>query len=233
MFFNHEETASEIAITLARRLGVIGFCVVFLLLLTRIMSFAQTQSDSAATSTPPFVIFGQTVKLSPTPTISPTPTLTPTLTPSPTPIMLPVYVSIPAIGIQNARVEYLSVTSDGVMETPQQSGDVGWLQIGPKPGENGASIFSGHYDDQMGQPAIFYNLKYAQIGSEIIIGMSDGSERRYVVNFIGEIDAYLNNVDAITRQTDVPSLTLVTCHGTWDVARHIYSKRLVVYASVK
>lgn len=119
------------------------------------------------------------------------------------------------------------------METPHQNGDVGWLQIGPKPGEVGASIISGHYDDQYGQPAVFFNLKYVQKGADIIVHMVDGTDRSFVVDFVGEMDAYGNNIDAITRQTEYPSLTLVTCHGAWDVRNHIYSKRLVVYASMK
>lgn len=130
-------------------------------------------------------------------------------------------------------MEYLGVNSDGAMDTPRYSQNVGWLQLGPKPGEVGAAIISGHYDDQYGQPAVFFNLKYVQKGAEIIMHMVDGSDRRFVVDFVGEVDAYGNNIDSITRQTAYPSLTLITCHGSWDFRNQTYTKRLVVYASAK
>lgn len=227
MFFNHEETASEFISTLIRRMAVIGICVLFLVFLTKLMTLAQAQGDVKPSTERTFSIFGPSL----TPSPSPTPTASPT--PTPTPVQLPASISIPSIGIENAPTEYLSITQDGSMETPHQSSNAGWLQLGPKPGEVGSSIISGHYDDQYGQPAVFYNLKYVQKGADIIVHMADGSDRQFVVDFVGEVDAYGNNIDAITRQTEYPSLTLVTCHGTWDVRNHIYSKRLVVYASMK
>lgn len=231
MFFNHEETVSEFVSTLIRRMAVIGICVLFLVFLTKLMTLAQAQGDSQSVPDHSFSIFGPSLTPSPLPTPTVTPTASPT--PTPTPVQLPASISIPSIGIENAATEYLSITPDGSMETPHQNNDVGWLQLGPKPGEVGSSIISGHYDDQYGQPAVFYNLKYVQKGAEIIMHMVDGSDRQFVVDFVGEMDAYGNNIDAITRQTEYPSLTLVTCHGTWDVRNHIYSKRLVVYASVQ
>ena len=227
MFFNHEETVTEFMSMLLRRIAVIGICVLFLVFLTKLMTLAQAQGDSQPVPDHSFSIFGPSL----TPSPSPTPTASPT--PTPTPVQLPTSISIPSIGIVGASTEYLSITADGSMETPHQSGSVGWLQLGPKPGEIGSSIISGHYDDQYGQPAVFYTLKYVQKGADIIMHMVDGSDRQFVVDFVGEVDAYGNNIDAITRQTEYPSLTLVTCHGVWDVQNHIYSKRLVVYASMK
>lgn len=227
MFFNHEETVAEFMSTLLRRIAVIGICVLFLVFLTKLMTLAQAQGDSQSVPDHSFSIFGPSL----TPSPSPTPTASPT--PTPTPVQLPASISIPSIGIVGASTEYLSITADGSMETPHQNGDVGWLQLGPKPGEVGSSIISGHYDDQYGQPAVFFNLKYVQKGADIIVHMVDGSDRQFVVDFVGEMDAYGNNIEAVTRQTEYPSLTLITCHGAWDVRNHTYSKRLVVYASMK
>ncbi len=227
MFFNHEETVTEFMSTLLRRIAVIGICVLFLVFLTKLMTLAQAQGDSQPVPDHSFSIFGPSL----TPSPSPTPTASPT--PTPTPVQLPTSISIPSIGIVGASTEYLSITADGSMETPHQSGTVGWLQLGPKPGEIGSSIISGHYDDQYGQPAVFYTLKYVQKGADIIMHMVDGSDRQFVVDFVGEVDAYGNNIDAITRQTEYPSLTLVTCHGSWDFNNQTYTKRLVVYASAK
>lgn len=172
--------------------------------------------------------------VSPTPPATPIPTATPTPspTPSPTPIVYPVALSIPAIGVDSRPLEYISVTTDGAMETPRDLWSAGWIQIGPKPGEMGSAIITGHYDDPWGQPVIFGGLKYLQNGNEISIHMADGSMRTFIVEYMGELDAYTGDVEAITRQTDYPSLTLVTCHGTWDAQNGIYSKRLIVYAKM-
>lgn len=160
---------------------------------------------------------------------SPTPSLTPTSTPTPTPVIYPYAISIPALGIVQSPLEYLGVDSEGSMQTPQHPLSIGWLSIGPKPGEIGNAIFTAHYDDALGQPAAFYYLKNIPVGSEVAVHMADGTSRVFHVEFVGEIDAYGDAVGAITRQTDYPSITLVTCHGSWDARNGIYSKRLVVY----
>jgi sortase (surface protein transpeptidase) len=115
------------------------------------------------------------------------------------------------------------------MQTPHHPLSIGWLSIGPKPGEIGNAIFTAHYDDVLGQPAAFYYLKNIPVGSEVAVHMADGTSRVFHVEFVGEIDAYGDAVGAITRQTDYPSITLVTCHGSWDARNGIYNKRLVVY----
>lgn len=167
--------------------------------------------------------------ISPT-VVPPTATPTSTPTPTPTPVVLPYSISIPTLQIVQSPLEYLGVESDGSMQTPHHPLAVGWLHIGPKPGEVGNSIFTAHYDDAQGRPAAFYYLKNIGIGDEITITLADGSPRTFHVDFVGELDAYDGNVSAITRQTDYPSITLVTCHGSWDARNGIYSKRLVVYA---
>jgi LPXTG-site transpeptidase (sortase) family protein len=115
------------------------------------------------------------------------------------------------------------------MEAPRDPKTVGWLNIGPKPGEIGNAIFAGHYDDQSGHPAIFAHLQRIPIGSEIMVHMVDGTQRSFFVDFVGETNTAENNIQAITRQTSYPSITLVTCHGSWDARNGIYSKRLIVY----
>lgn len=155
------------------------------------------------------------------------PTSTPS--PSPTPVVLPYSISIPALQIEQSPLEYLGIDPEGGMQTPHNPLSVGWLHIGPKPGEIGNSIFTAHYDDAQGQPAAFYYLKNIPVGSEVAVHMADGTTRVFRVEFVGEIDAYGDGVSAITRQTDYPSITLVTCHGSWDARNGIYSKRLVVY----
>ncbi|MEI7653078.1 MAG: class F sortase [bacterium] len=164
------------------------------------------------------------------PTHTPTATPTSTPTPTPTPVVLPSSISIPALQIVQSPLEYLGTDSDGSMQTPHNPLAVGWLHIGPKPGEVGNSIFTAHYDDAQGRPAAFYYLKNIAIGDEITITLVDGSPRTFHVDFVGELDAYDGNVGAITRQTDYPSITLVTCHGSWDMRSGMYSRRLVVYA---
>src|SRR5689334_11364195 len=65
---------------------------------------------------------------------------------------------IPGINV-NANVEYVGLDSRRYMDVPKKAENVGWYDLGPRPGEIGSSVFAGHLDDESGAPAVFWNLK--------------------------------------------------------------------------
>jgi sortase (surface protein transpeptidase) len=116
------------------------------------------------------------------------------------------------------------------MQAPQSYYAPGWLQIGPKPGEPGTAIISGHYDDTFGKPGIFYYLKYLNNGDVISVGMANGTVREFAVTGLYELDPNQNAITYIVEQSKEPTLNLLTCHGVWYGGQTGYSKRLLVKA---
>jgi LPXTG-site transpeptidase (sortase) family protein len=197
----------------------------------------------APTQPPPTVVRTATPAATATrpPTATPLPTLTPSLTPTPVPTATatpqptpygggrPVGLSIPSIGVEDGIVIDVGLDEAGAMETPEGWWDIGWYKFGPIPGEVGNSVLAGHYDSRVA-PAVFWNLHRLRKGDKIIVKLSDGTQRTFVVE-TSEVYPYDRPpLDRIFGPTDRPRLNLVTCGGTFDANRSNYSNRLVVYA---
>jgi sortase (surface protein transpeptidase) len=168
--------------------------------------------------------------LTPTPTSLPSPT--PSVTPTPTPIIVPVYLRIPKLGIDTV-VESVGLTKDGNMDTPANAKNVGWYRYGTVPGSRGNAVISGHYDTASGKPAVFYHLNSLSVGDTVGITLRGGETIEFTVT----------GKDSIPYQTfpsgyvflDKPgiNLNLITCGGIWDPKKRLYTKRIVVYTTLK
>lgn len=157
-------------------------------------------------------------------TISPTSTAVPTPTPA-----VPRLVQIPKLGI-SATIQPVGMDDAGKMGVPSTWTDVGWYQLGFKPGEKGSAVLDGHLDDTSGAPAVFWYIKDLQPGDQIIVTDNNNAQYTFVVK---QTTSYPYNgapMQQIFDTTDKPRLNLITCDGTWDRATHNYSNRTVVYA---
>jgi len=140
-------------------------------------------------------------------------------------IARPVSVSIPALQIQEDLVE-LNVVS-GVLQVPTDYAEVGWWRDGPAPGAPGSAVLVGHVDSPTA-PAVFYELSSIQIGDEVVIRRADGTKAAFRVT-----DATLYPRESfpssrVYREHGRPTLTLVTCGGSYDRAAGYYTDNLVV-----
>jgi LPXTG-site transpeptidase (sortase) family protein len=189
------------------------------------------------------------VTATPTPTISVTPL--PTNTPFPMPTKSPVPTSpavtettepttvatvrpqapikrltIPDIGV-DASVEVKTVDSDGVMQAPNSSSVVAWYDFSAQPGTNGNAVFAGHLDYAGVGPAVFWRLDQLEPGDEINITDGDGKSFRYRVT---SVRSYSATADAsqIVASVGKPTITLITCNGTFDRSKSEYDQRIVV-----
>lgn len=141
---------------------------------------------------------------------------------------LPVRLKIPEIGI-DSTVEYVGFTSDGAMDVPKIPADVAWFNLGPRPGENGSAVISGHFGWKDNIPAVFDNLHKLQKGDKVYI---EGGGEVTTIFVVREVRTYGENEDAsdVFVSNDGKShLNLITCEGVWDKAKESYSKRLVVF----
>lgn len=145
------------------------------------------------------------------------------------PAAAPQRLLVPAIGV-NASVEPLGLDSQGRMATPSRAENVGWYSPGTTPGDVGNAVIDGHLDWTTG-PAVFWKLGRLRHGDEITITRADGSRAAFAVQSTS-VMPYDASTDSLFTRSGPPSLTLITCSGSWDRHRGTYLQRLVVRASL-
>jgi LPXTG-site transpeptidase (sortase) family protein len=142
---------------------------------------------------------------------------------------LPVRLKIPQINV-DAAIENVGVAADGAMAVPNDIANVGWFNLGPRPGQNGSAVIAGHYNGKSGQAGVFANLSKLQIGDKLYVQNSSGRLITFMVRKSQMYDpGYADNVFS---QSDGAHLNLITCDGVWDKVAKSYSKRLVVFADI-
>lgn len=144
---------------------------------------------------------------------------------------LPSTLIIPKLGV-NTIVEQVGEDSQRRMDVPKNADNVGWYNLGTRPGNIGNAVMAGHFDKETGAPAVFYNLNQLQVGDIMSVKDMDGNEFTYRVT---EKVIYPYNqvpLDFVFGATDKSRLNLITCSGAWDTGSRNYSSRTVVYSEL-
>jgi len=141
----------------------------------------------------------------------------------------PIRLSIPSIGV-NAFVQKVGVTPTGDMDVPTNNIDVGWFDIGPRPGEPGSSVIAGHFDGKQGEDGVFKNLYKLKAGDKIYTKDIQGITTTFVVIENRLYDP--GSAGDVFSSQGSPRLNLITCDGVWDGIKKGFSKRLVVSADL-
>lgn len=142
---------------------------------------------------------------------------------------IPVRLTISAIAI-DAAIQPLGVTTMGDMDTPTDFTQVGWFNLGSRPGEKGSAVLDGHFDGPNGEPGIFANLEKLQTGDTITVTDEYGAVRSFTVR---ESRTYSPGyAEEVFRTNDSSHLNLITCFGDWDANKNSFTKRLVVFADI-
>jgi sortase (surface protein transpeptidase) len=116
------------------------------------------------------------------------------------------------------------------MAVPSQPDRVAWYQPGVAPGDPGDALIDGHLDWWTG-PAVFWHLANLHPGDQVNVVRADGSQLTFTVD--STITYPWNaRTDGLVTNTGTPSISLVTCSGTWDRQRQTYLNRLVVHATL-
>ena len=143
---------------------------------------------------------------------------------------LPVRLIIPGINIV-ASIEYVGLTSSGEMGVPGNITDVGWFDLGPRPGERGSAVIDGHVDGGNGGKGVFIDLDKLKEGDKLYIEDSRGAITSFVVRESRTYDP--GYTEEVFNSTDGVHLNLITCNGIWNKTKKSYSKRLVVFADIQ
>jgi len=145
----------------------------------------------------------------------------------------PKKIVINSIGI-NANVVPVGVDREGYLETPTNWDEVGWYVESAKVAEPGNLVINAHYDNNYGQPAVFWKLKNIKVGDKVSLFDNYNRVYEYRVSNIYYIeidDPERSKVFEYSRG-EVPVATLITCGGVWSPEKGTYDKRLVVNAEL-
>ena len=127
------------------------------------------------------------------------------------------------------RVPALGVEAE-IMGVPMVNGDwdVSWLQNTAYPGSlaAGNTVITGHSVNYLGRPGVFSGLENLGYGSTITIH-AYGETFTYTVQDVQTV--YADTPQVMSRQTDLPMLTLITCKY-YNAALDQYDGRIVVSA---
>jgi LPXTG-site transpeptidase (sortase) family protein len=145
-------------------------------------------------------------------------------------IGLPVRFKIPKIKV-DAAFENVGLTSSIAMDTPKGPDNVGWFDLGPRPGEKGSAVVAGHYGWKNNRPAVFDNLHELEMGDKIYVVDDRGATTTFVVSEIGNYDENGDASSIFSSNDGRAHLNLITCEGTWNAAEKSYSNRLVVFTN--
>jgi len=148
---------------------------------------------------------------------------------APVPIGSPIRIKIPSIRV-NALVRKVGLTASGSMGVPKLPRDAAWYMLGPKPGEQGSAVISGHVNWLYGATGVFERLKALQPGDRITVQDDKGRSTSFIVREKREYGLKDDTTDVFRSYDGKSHLNLVTCSGVWDKAAKVYSKRLVVFA---
>jgi LPXTG-site transpeptidase (sortase) family protein len=144
------------------------------------------------------------------------------------PISYPKQLRIPLINV-NAKIQYVGITKNGNMATPNNFTDVGWFQNGVIPGNIGSAIIDGHVDNGLAWPAVFANLGNLKIGDDIYIDTIGGNTLHFQVTNLENYPAGAETTQ-IFNQNDGNYLKLITCAGVWSILHRTHDQRLIVTA---
>jgi LPXTG-site transpeptidase (sortase) family protein len=142
---------------------------------------------------------------------------------------IPVHLIIPVINV-DANVQPLGITASGEMDMVGNTVDVGWFELGSKPGEKGSAVMAGHLDGINSETGVFNNLSKLKQGDKLYVEDNKGLLRAFVVRESRVYDpGYAEEVFSLN---DKAHLNLITCDGSWDSSKKSYTKRLVVFTDL-
>jgi sortase (surface protein transpeptidase) len=144
----------------------------------------------------------------------------------------PVHLIIPAIGV-NAPIESVGILPNGNLATPIQHpwDNVGWYNLGPRPGQAGSAVIDGHLDRPGGVPAIFWRLRDQRSGDKVIVVDAQGKNLLFYVTRVASYAAQHIPIQEIFGNNTGFYLNLITCAGDWIPNQHQTTLRLVVYST--
>jgi sortase (surface protein transpeptidase) len=149
---------------------------------------------------------------------------------APAEIDAPISITIEAIGVRGAPVVPVGVDPDGDMEIPGRT-DVGWYRFGPAPGLPGSAVLAAHiaYDRK---PGVFRHLADVVTGDRVEVGFGDESTLVFEVIEKAQYPKGELPIGRVWAKDGEPTLTLITCGGSFNRSIRSYDDNVVVYGKL-
>ncbi len=177
------------------------------------------------------ILLGTSIKaLFPLPTAT-APSSQESTIPSTNDVAEPSRLRIPAVGIDAGFEGPLGLNQDETIEVPVSYEELGWYQYAPLPGDLGPAVILGHVDSYQG-PAVFYDLRRTKPGDIIEIERVDGSVGQFEITELVTSQQSDFPTELVYGNIDHAGLRLVTCSGTYDHGKQVYSHNLIVFAKL-
>lgn len=142
---------------------------------------------------------------------------------------LPIRLKIPKIKV-DAVLDHVGLTLDGAVGTPKGPSTAAWFALGPRPGDNGSAVITGHYGHwKSGEGSVFDDLSKLRKGDSLSVEDEKGAAAAFVVREIRRYDPEADASDVFSSNDGKPHLNLITCEGEWNDVSKTYSRRLVVF----
>ncbi|NAS25468.1 class F sortase [Herbidospora sp. NEAU-GS84] len=145
----------------------------------------------------------------------------------------PMKISIPAVGVNRAKIGTVGVTKKGEIATPSlaKPKETAWYRFGPAPGDQGPAVILGHVNTRSGA-AVFSRLRDIKRGNKISILRADGKLAVFTVDGVEQVSKKAFPTKRVYGNTITSSLRLITCGGAYNAKTHHYTDNIVVYATL-
>ncbi len=144
---------------------------------------------------------------------------------------LPVRLTIASIHV-DAPIIYLGLEADGSVGAPDGPDEVAWYKLGPRPGQQGSSVLTGHFGTwKDGSGSVFDTINKLKAGDKVQVTDDQGKQLTFEViesRTYGRGDSPTE----VFNKTDGAYLNLITCQGEWLAGQKTYSDRLVVFTKL-
>lgn len=142
----------------------------------------------------------------------------------------PAELQIPQIGV-DASVEQVGLDAQRKMDVPKDPNDVGWYDLGVKPGEVGNAVIDGHLDTAT-SAAVFARLTELKQGDKILVKDKNNRTLTFEVQHKETFPFDQVPLEQIFGPNNSKNLNLITCGGFFNGQTRNYSQRVVVYSSL-
>lgn len=151
------------------------------------------------------------------------------------PANLPRYISIPVLGVENARVMSVGVKSNGELDTPKNIFDVGWYDKSATPGSGSSAMLLDGHNGGPTKGGVFEKLPDLKLGDQITMERGDGKKFTYEVAENKTLSLDDLNSGGMKRMSESASdvaegLNLISCTGNWVPAKSTYDQRVTIRA---
>jgi hypothetical protein len=143
----------------------------------------------------------------------------------------PAFVSIGSIGATSSLID-LGLTPDGSLAVPEDFMQAGWWKRGPRPGDPGPAVITGHLDSIRG-PGVFAKLGLVKPGDEVTVTRKDGSQLLFIVTRVDRYPKRAFPTRKVYDDTDAAELRVITCGGNFNRGERSYEDNIVVFAKLQ